>query len=90
MKRKDINREEKSKLIKELHDDWAKLMSKRHKKSRGVRLAAKPAVSKTVTEGSSPSHPAQRCPHCNSTNVHPILPFDHIWGCKNCKKEFMP
>jgi len=29
------------------------------------------------------------CPHCGSTNVKAILPFDYWMECKDCGKEFM-
>ena len=29
------------------------------------------------------------CPHCGSTNVIRVLPFDYIKSCEDCGREFM-
>lgn len=58
LRRTDISQVEKHKRIEKLNKSFKKFYEKKNEKARGVRLAAKPAVSKTVTEGSSPSRPA--------------------------------
>jgi ribosomal protein L37AE/L43A len=31
----------------------------------------------------------ETCPHCGSTDIEPVHPFDYIKQCNNCGKEFI-